>query len=187
MTLQLRKGSVSRDSTMATLNNARKVWFKASIALSKRQMLPATTYRRNLLVREMSTPAVYATSQNVAIPVIPELYDAGFLDSLLPVSQNAKQDSAAGQLKVDGPSNPMIDALKATTNRTLTDNLSPAFSSTGSACLDAFQGLQPYSSRDELNALLTKAWKEDPELTLRMIWSSRSIHDGKGDRETFYR
>ncbi|KIJ09162.1 hypothetical protein PAXINDRAFT_87872 [Paxillus involutus ATCC 200175] len=35
--------------------------------------------------------------------------------------------------------------------------------------------------------MLENAWAEDPALTLRMIWSARSIHDGKGDKELFYR
>jgi hypothetical protein len=35
--------------------------------------------------------------------------------------------------------------------------------------------------------LLAKAWEEDPSLTLRIIWNTRSIHNGKGDKELFYR
>jgi len=38
-----------------------------------------------------------------------------------------------------------------------------------------------------IDALLAKLWAEDPALTLRVIWNTRSIHDGKGDKELFYK
>ena len=116
---------------------------------------------------------------------MPELYDAGFLDRLLaqiPVDSQMKDIA-----KDVTPGNPMIDALVASASRTRTDNRSPAYSSTGSATLDAFQMLKPHSPRKALYPLLSKAWAEDPHLTVRMIWNTRSIHDGKGDKDTFYR
>ena len=79
-----------------------------------------------------------------------------------------------------------MDALKATSHRTLTDNLDAAYSSTGSPTLDAFYSVRPGCFDPELGGVLEKAWAEDPELTLRIIWNSRSIHDGKGDKEVFY-
>jgi hypothetical protein len=39
------------------------------------------------------------------------------------------------------PSNAMMDALRSTAHHKLTENYSPAFSSTLSATLDAFNGL----------------------------------------------
>ena len=32
-----------------------------------------------------------------------------------------------------------------------------------------------------------QAWAEDPDLTLKIIWNLRSIHDGKSEKEGFYR
>ncbi|KAG2062726.1 hypothetical protein BDR04DRAFT_1235663, partial [Suillus decipiens] len=63
---------------------------------------------------------------------------------------------------------------------------SPAFSSTLSATLDAFNGIRPGVSGSSVDNYLFKAWAEDPALTLRIIWSLRSIHDGKGEKELFY-
>ena len=80
----------------------------------------------------------------------------------------------------------MMDALKATAHRALTENWDPAYSSTLSATLDAFQSLRPGWFDINLGDTLKKAWAEDPELTLRIIWNSRSIHDGKSDKEVFY-
>ncbi|TFK50776.1 hypothetical protein OE88DRAFT_1659837 [Heliocybe sulcata] len=129
-----------------------------------------------------STPAAVATSQTVTLPFIEELYNPNFLDVLLPASQKPAPVARA----VETPGNPMIDALKSTTNHTLTWNDSPAFNSTGSATLNAFQSLTSYASWDTIDSALTKAWKEDPGVTLRLIWNTRSIHDGKGEKELFY-
>ncbi|KAF9453719.1 hypothetical protein P691DRAFT_799651 [Macrolepiota fuliginosa MF-IS2] len=71
-------------------------------------------------------------------------------------------------------------------NHTFTENLAPAFKSTGSATLDAFNGLNAWSF-EEVNQTLEKSWAEDSYLTLRIIWNIRSIHDGKGEKELFYR
>lgn len=131
----------------------------------------------------MSVPASIASSQNVVLPLIPELYSPDFLDILLPVSQNIPIPVKEEAFRT----NALIDALKANADRTFTNNGSPAYGSTGSATLDAFQGLKPNCSRKVVVSLLTKAWAEDPNLTVRIIWNCRSIHDGKGDRETFYR
>ncbi|EEB97578.1 hypothetical protein MPER_03073, partial [Moniliophthora perniciosa FA553] len=35
--------------------------------------------------------------------------------------------------------------------------------------------------------VLPKPWEEDPALTFRLIWQLRSIHDGKSEKEAFYR
>lgn len=38
-----------------------------------------------------------------------------------------------------------------------------------------------------IDSVLARAWAEDPALTLKIIWNTGSIHDGKGDKELFYR
>ncbi|KAJ8074428.1 hypothetical protein PM082_015329 [Marasmius tenuissimus] len=81
----------------------------------------------------------------------------------------------------------MVDALETTTHWTFTQNLAPAFSSTLSPTLDAFNALNKYCCNKELEGSLTKAWKEDAGLTLRLIWQLRSIHEGKSERNAFYR
>lgn len=85
------------------------------------------------------------------------------------------------------PLNPMMEALKATSRQTLTMNMAPAYSGTDSAVLDAFTSLSQYSTWSEIEIYLEAAWKEDSNLTLRIIWNLRSIHDGKGEKEAFYR
>lgn len=174
-------------------------------------------------------PSAAASSQNVTIPVIPELYDPNFLDALLP-----KHDvPLSPEAKAEEPNHLIFDALKITANRTQTTDDDPAHCSTLSATHDAFLTLRPdnfypmffpfkpydYGSLDpelsddefsdselsdresteaglgrlpnvgpsaDLNDILSKAWEEDPALTLRIIWNCRSIHNGKNQREIFY-
>ncbi|KAJ3519788.1 hypothetical protein NM688_g9252 [Phlebia brevispora] len=113
----------------------------------------------------MSNNDVSSTSQNVTIPYIPELFGQHFLDTLLPAA-TAPTDSYL--------------TLCAHNER------GPAYSSTLSATLDAFHELRPCCAAHKIPHLLEKSWREDPSLTLRIIWNIRSIHDGKGEKELFY-
>ncbi|KAJ3786418.1 hypothetical protein GGU10DRAFT_374950 [Lentinula aff. detonsa] len=125
---------------------------------------------------------VNSTTQKVTIPHIPELYDPNFLDALLP-----SQNDDVVVMDTPAPTNAMMEALQVTAHHTLTENGAPAFSSTLSPTVDAFNGLNSYSDSQNLDVLLTASWREDPGLTLRLIWQLRSIHDGKSEKEGFYR
>lgn len=122
------------------------------------------------------------SAQKVTLPSIPELYNPNFLDVLLPPVENVKPKPPS-----DTPTNPMMDALNSVANRGYTANNAQAFESTGSATLDAFNNLAQWSYSDDIDSHLAKSWAEDPELTLKLIWNIRSIHDGKAAREAFYR
>jgi Domain of unknown function (DUF2828) len=134
----------------------------------------------------MSTPAAAATSQIVTLPHIPELFDPNFLDALLPPASTPLADAAV-HVDAPVPTNAFMDALKSVAHRKYTQNEAPAFSSTLSSTLDAFQSLSARTTIPRIHSLLTKAWQEDPALTLKIIWNTRSIHDGKGDKELFYK
>ncbi|KAK7691516.1 hypothetical protein QCA50_004915 [Cerrena zonata] len=131
----------------------------------------------------MSAPAAIASSQNVTIPAIPELYDANFLDRLVPVSNYEGTEISSNTPK---PTNPFMEALKSSSHQVYTTNNARAYDTTSSATLDAFHMLRPFTSGSDIYRCLGKAWEEDPEMTLRMIWNLRSIHDGKGEKELFY-
>ncbi|EKM81275.1 hypothetical protein AGABI1DRAFT_36686 [Agaricus bisporus var. burnettii JB137-S8] len=92
-------------------------------------------------------------------------------------------------MKVDDalhfPTNSFIARLKSD-DRAYNTKSALALNSTGSAILDAFNFLDRWSY-DEVNRHLEKAWKEDPALALKLIWNLRSIHDGKNEKELFYR
>jgi len=72
-----------------------------------------------------------------------------------------------------------MDAHKSVSHHKLTQNGAPAFSSTLSSTLGAFQSLSSDMAAARIDALLTKSWAEDPALTLRVIWNTRSFHDGR--------
>ncbi|KAG6848310.1 hypothetical protein H0H93_001335 [Arthromyces matolae] len=147
------------------------------------------------LLRPISTAAAAACRQNVTLPNIPELYDPQFLDILLPLEQSTSQSQRSSSDSETTPApasaheestNAMVEALKTTADQTLTENLAPTYSSTGSATLDAFQMLSSAWDISDFDHYLKKSWDEDPELTLRIIWNIRSIHDGRSDQRGFY-
>jgi hypothetical protein len=129
---------------------------------------------------------VAPSTQTIVLPDIQELYDDNFLDILLPA---IKGDSLTFARATTTPAavNPVINALIESSRRTFTEKGAPAYNSTNSAILDAFNNLSTYTSSSYVAQYLSKSWIEDPELTLRLIWSLRSIPDGKGLKETFYR
>ena len=131
----------------------------------------------------MSSPAI-ASSQIVTLPHIPELFYPNFLDVLLPPRPALSTDADDG---APVPKNTFMDALKSVVHHKLTKNGAPAFSSTLSGTLDAFQSLSVDMNTRTFDGVLARAWAEDPVLTLKIIWNTRSIHDGKGDKELFYR
>jgi hypothetical protein len=134
----------------------------------------------------MSTPGSTSTSQIVTLPHIPELFDPDFLNVLLP-PRSTPDAGIDMPLDVPQPENAMINALKSVAHRKYTQNASPAFSSTLSSTLDAFHSLSSYMPQEKINIVLSKAWEEDPVIALRIIWNTRSIHDGKSDKELFYK
>ena len=129
---------------------------------------------------------VTPSTQIIVLPDIPELYEDNFLDILLPVKGGSP---TIGRATTTTPAavNPVIEALIENSRRTFTENGAPAYNSTNSAILDAFNNLSTYTPGSDVTEYLSKSWIEDPELTLRLIWTLRSIPDGKGLKETFYR
>ena len=71
-------------------------------------------------------------------------------------------------------------------NLTITENGAGAFKSSLSACLDLFFLTVTGISDERLHALLEAAWKEDPVLTLKLIFQIRHVRGGKSDREIFF-
>ena len=130
----------------------------------------------------MSALGPASTSQNVTLPHIPELFDPDFLNVLLP-----PRSTPDANVDVPQPENALMNALKSVAHRKYTENASPAFNSTLSPTLDAFNSLSIFMTKEKINMVLSKAWEEDPGLALRIIWNTRSIHDGKSDKELFYK
>lgn len=119
--------------------------------------------------------------------------------------QNLTQGDAPKKQGPDAPKpqgQPYADALNSAAemhlrnpaelsskNRALTENLGVTFKSTESPLVDLFHTLDgewTQELEDKLITLLEASWKEDPLACLKLIWNTRSIHLGKGNRHVFY-
>ncbi|KAH6890944.1 hypothetical protein BKA70DRAFT_1538261 [Coprinopsis sp. MPI-PUGE-AT-0042] len=118
--------------------------------------------------RKVSALPAASTSQNITLPDIPELFDENFLDILLP-----KKSRDTGS--------------SSTANRTPTENFAPAPTSILYPVLNAFHSVHQGASGRKITEKLDKAWAQDSQLTLRIIWYLRSIQDGKNCKDAFYR
>ncbi|CAN6243290.1 unnamed protein product [Urochloa humidicola] len=82
---------------------------------------------------------------------------------------------------------PTAAAAPAPAGKTLTENLSPTFASSGDPCLDFFFHVVPGTPGATVSALLAAAWSADPATALRLVANLRGVRgSGKSDREGFY-
>ncbi|CAM0946483.1 unnamed protein product [Alopecurus aequalis] len=71
--------------------------------------------------------------------------------------------------------------------KTLTENFSPTFVSSGDPCLDFFFHVVPGTPGASVASLLAAAWAADPVTALRLVANLRGVRgSGKSDREGFY-
>ncbi|KAK4198085.1 hypothetical protein QBC40DRAFT_284295 [Triangularia verruculosa] len=72
-------------------------------------------------------------------------------------------------------------------DKMLTENGDVTFASSKNVLVDLFTELEEVIDSKRLDQILTAAWKEDPLITLKIIFNARSIHLGKSSRISFYR
>lgn len=80
--------------------------------------------------------------------------------------------------------NKFTDALTEQLNITTTENGAKAFKSTLNACLDLFNAV-PLSNVNTITTLFDKAYDENPETALRIMFWGRDIKEGQGRRDNF--
>ena len=80
-----------------------------------------------------------------------------------------------------------FEKMKENANYTRTLNGAVAHASTGEACLDFFAvaGGMRYRKRDEQIRLFERAYIEDPELAMKLLFHIRDIRQGMGERQMF--
>lgn len=76
--------------------------------------------------------------------------------------------------------------MKLLESMTLTENMSPAFSTTSSHVLDFFYEAMQGSSQDLIEEKISKSWAEDPLITLKVAFQLRDIRNGKGALKEFH-
>ncbi|WVQ73239.1 hypothetical protein IAR50_002805 [Cryptococcus sp. DSM 104548] len=108
------------------------------------------------------------------------------LDELVPLKPQSEDEGASKEPSSSPPSHPFIDAMKMSGD-VRTEKGALAHKSTDSPLVDLFFDLTPGIEAGHLFELLEAAWEEDALSTLKIVFHSRSIHEGKGFKYGFFR
>ena len=81
----------------------------------------------------------------------------------------------------------MLEALKHEANLTCTENGAKAYRSTNSACLDLFAvcGALRHADDKEICRRFIRAFAEDPDTAMRILFYARDVRGGLGERRVF--
>lgn len=81
----------------------------------------------------------------------------------------------------------LSDAMRNEATKTFTENGARAKNTSGDACLDLFGTIGALRSRDEVEVqrLFEEAYAEDPLLATKILFYSRDIREGCGERKVF--
>ena len=81
----------------------------------------------------------------------------------------------------------MLECLKEEANRALTENGAAAYATTGSECLDLFAAigaLRRESDREIITRFL-RAYAENPDTAMKLLFFARDVRGGLGERRVF--
>ena len=81
----------------------------------------------------------------------------------------------------------MLEYLRNEANRTLTENSAATLKSTLSSCLDLFAtiGALRNSDENEITKRFIRAFTEDPDMAMKILFYARDVRQGIGERRTF--
>ena len=81
----------------------------------------------------------------------------------------------------------MLEFLKRETNMTYTENGAVTFRSTGRDCLDLFAtiGALRHESDQEIAERFLRAYAENPDLAMKILFYARDVRGGLGERRVF--
>ena len=81
----------------------------------------------------------------------------------------------------------MLEFLKREANKTYTENGAVTYRSTGRDCLDLFAtiGALRRESEQEITSRFLRAYAEDPDLAMKILFYGRDVRGGLGERRVF--
>lgn len=81
----------------------------------------------------------------------------------------------------------MLEMLKNTMNRTRTENGAVTHLTAGSDCLDLFAAIGAMRGAEDRRILdsFHRAWAEDPDLAMKLLFYARDVRGGLGERRIF--
>lgn len=81
----------------------------------------------------------------------------------------------------------MLNYLKEETNVTVTENGAKTYVTTGSDCLDLFAtvGALRHASDSEIESRFLRAFTEDRDAAMKLLFFARDIRGGLGERRVF--
>ena len=81
----------------------------------------------------------------------------------------------------------MLNMLKKETNKTHTENGAMTFRTSASDCLDLFSriGAMRNACDEEIIDSFARAYIEDPDLAMKILFFARDIRGGLGERRVF--
>lgn len=81
----------------------------------------------------------------------------------------------------------MLNELKQENNFTVTENGGAAFRSTGNFCLDlfSFAGAFRHADSERISDAFTRAYTENPDFAMKILFYARDIREGLGERHFF--
>lgn len=81
----------------------------------------------------------------------------------------------------------MLEYIKKESNQTFTENGAVTYESTGSECLDLFStiGALRHADDEEIIIRFTRAYTENPDIAMKLLFFARDIRGGLGERKVF--
>ena len=81
----------------------------------------------------------------------------------------------------------MLEVLKKTANKTCTENGAVTYRTSGKDCLDLFAAIGALRSADDqdIRSRFLKAYAEDPDLAMKILFYARDVRGGLGERRVF--